>query len=211
MSITINNFEIINNGQQLAIDVQTNIGYHINSILIWDMSSFKDYSLAINVSSLLLNVNNREVIIINAIDVGITKFEDIWFTEIQGNYIDPACNCADCQYPALGVTYNLLPYYQCMLDYLLKAQLNDCETCDSTISNNLTITINLLIEAIEKSLDLGFYLQAIDMVGKLKKLCNIKKCTGCKPVDCISCSQFKQAVIPVVVVVSNGGSSPQSQ
>jgi hypothetical protein len=195
MAITINNFEILNNGQQLTIDVETNIGLTIQSILLWDINGFKDYSLAYNVSNLLEQVDNQEVIVVNAIDLGITKFEDIWFAEIQDDFEDLECDCATCQFPALGITYNLLPYYKCMLDYLIKTDLNSCDNCNNITDHNLTITINLLIDSIDKALDLGYYTQAIEMIKKLKKLCNIKKCNNCKTVDCVSCSQFKQAVL----------------
>ncbi len=50
MSIVINNFSIIENGSKLAIDIETTVGYNITSILLWDMNSFKDYSLATNLS-----------------------------------------------------------------------------------------------------------------------------------------------------------------
>lgn len=190
MSITINNFSIINNGQQLAIDVETNVGYFIESILLWDMASFKDYSLAYNISDQLELVNNTEVLIINAVDLGILKFEDIWFMEVQSTFEDP--ECSTCQLPALGVTYSLLPYFECMLDYLLKGGLHECMTCEKNVENNMAITVNILLDSIEKALELGFYLQAIDMVNKVKKLCSIKKCNNCKNVECSNCSKFKQ-------------------
>lgn len=192
MAITINNFSIINNGQQLAIDVETNVGSTITSVLLWDMNSFKDYSLAINISDQLERVNEKEVLIVSAVDIGILKFEDIWFAEIVSDYVDPYPNCSTCNLPALGITYSLLPYYKCMLDYLIKAGLNDCKSCDNTVSNNLAVTINLFIDSVEKVLELGFYLQAIEHVKKIKKLCNIKKCNNCKTVECGNCSKFKQ-------------------
>lgn len=190
--ITVNNFSIINNGQQLAIDVETNVGSNITSILLWDMNSFKDYSLAINISDQLEQVNESEVLIISAVDIGVLKFEDIWFMEVQSNYEDPDPDCSTCELPALAITYNLLPYYQCMLDYLIQSGLNDCESCNNTIQNNMAITISLLLDAVEKALELGFYLQAIEMVKQTKKYCNIKKCNNCKSVECSNCSKFKQ-------------------
>lgn len=190
--ITVNNFSIINNGQQLAIDVETNIGSNITSILLWDMNSFKDYSLAINISDQLEQVNESEVLIISAVDLGILKFEDIWFMEVQSNYVDPDPDCSTCELPALAITYNLLPYYQCMLDYLIQSGLNDCESCNNTVQNNMTVTISLLLDAVEKALELGFYLQAIEMIKQVKKYCNIKKCNNCKSVECTNCSKFKQ-------------------
>lgn len=190
MSILINNFEIINNGSDLAIDVETGLGYTITSILLWDMFSFKDYTLSTNLGYKLEQINNKEVFIVNATELGLLKFEDIYFIEIETN--EPSPICPTCLIPALGITYNILPYYQCMLNSLLASEINDCITCNDLASKNLLVTINLLIDSIEKSIDLGFYSQAIDNLKKLKKLCGLEKCTNCLSVECSSCSKFKQ-------------------
>lgn len=192
MAITINNFEIINNGQQLAIDVETDIGYNITSILLWNIDTFKDYTLATNLNYKLEQVNNKEIFIVNANELGLLEFTDIYFIEIESNA--PLEECSTCLIPALGITYNILPYYQCMLNYLLKAEITDCITCNDLHSKNLLITINLLIDSIEKSLDLGYYMQAIDNIKRLKKLCSLQNCTNCKPITCNTCSQFRQVI-----------------
>lgn len=191
MSILINNFEILSGGKQIAIDVETTIGYNISSILLWTMPNFKDYSLAINLTSSLLKVNNKEVLIINANDVGVYKFEDICFIEIESTYVDPL-GCQDCQSPSTGITYNLSTYYNCLLSYLMDLSINQCVNCEKNESNQLVITINMLIDSIMKSLEIGYYSQAIDMVNKLKKLCALKSCTDCPTIECTSCNNFIQ-------------------
>ena len=56
-----------------------------------------------------------------------------------------------------------------------------------------TIYLNpISFDSIEKSLDIGYYLQAIEMLNNLKKLCNISKCKNCETVKCSSCSKFIQ-------------------
>jgi hypothetical protein len=188
--ITINNFEIINSGQQLAIDVETDLDYNITSVLLWNIDTFKDYSLATNLNFKLEQIDNKEIFIVDVNELNILEFKDIYFIEIESNV--PVKDCSTCLIPALGITYNILPYYQCMLNYLLKTEITDCVTCNDLPSKNLLITINLLIDSIEKSLDLGYYLQAIDNIKKLKKLCSLQECTNCKTVICNTCSQFKQ-------------------
>lgn len=191
--IVINNFEIINSGSQIAIDVETGIGFNITSILLWQMSDFKDYSLAKNLTSELQQINNKEVLVIEASSIGISKFEDIYFIEIESDEPDEE-ECTTCQLPALGITYNLSPYYQCLLNYFFEN--NDpnkaCKSCNDVNTNPEVLTVGLLIEMIEAALEVGYYLQAIDMVNKLKKICSIRKCTNCEPVECSSCSKFKQ-------------------
>lgn len=193
MAIVINNFEIINSGSQIAIDVETGIGFLITSILLWPMNDFKDYSKAKNLTYKLEQINNKEVFIIDATELGISKFEDIYFMEVESD--DPGeDDCSTCQMPALGITYNLLPYYQCLLNYFFENNNSnsDCKSCNDVNTNPEVLTVNLLIEMIENALEVGYYLQAIDMIKQLKKICSIKKCTNCEPVECSSCSKFKQ-------------------
>ena len=189
--ILINNFEIITNGTQLAIDVETDLGYNIDSILLWTMPNFKDYSLAINLTPYLLKVNNKEVLIIDANDVGVYKFEDICFIEIESTFVDVE-GCQDCQSPATGITYNLSTYYNCLLNYLMELSITECVNCNKNESNQTVITINMLIDTVMKSLEIGYYTQAIDMVNKLKKLCSLKTCTNCPTIECAACNNFIQ-------------------
>ena len=190
-AVNILNFEILNDEQQLAIDVETVEGSMITSIQLWDINTFKDYSLSINLNYKLEQINNKEVFIVSAEELNLYSFTDIWFVEIQSNYVGTE-GCTNCQDPALGITYNLQPYYKCMLNYLLESEKSiDCNST-SVYTNNLTITVNLLIDSIEKSLAIGYYLQAIEMLNNLKKLCNISKCKNCETVTCSKCSKFIQ-------------------
>jgi len=188
MAITINNFEIINDGSQLAIDVETTTGYNITSILLWNMDSFKDYTLATNLGYKIEAINNKEVFIVSDNELGILKFEDIYFIEVESDA--PEETCSTCLIPALGITYSLLPYYSCMLDYLSK---KDIISCKDLTNKNLLVTISLLIDSVKTSIELGFYLQAISNVHKLKKLCSLHQCTNCNTVTCNNCSQFIQS------------------
>jgi len=191
MAVIINNLEVINNSTQLAIDVETNEGYFISSILLWKMNDFKNSSLAINLSSYIEGINNKEILIINAESIGLSRFEDIIFVEIESTYTESE-SCSTCQNPALGITYNLSKYYQCLMNHLSDLNINSCTTCDNKETKNLVITINLLIDTIYKALDVGYYDQAIDMVNKLKKLCLLRQCDNCPTIECANCSNFIQ-------------------
>jgi len=193
MSILINNFEILNNGTQLAIDVETDLTYNISSILVWSMDSFKDYTLAIDLTPILEQVNNKEVLIINAADYNVEIFEDIVFMEVESTFVD-IDECAECQSPALGITYNLSRYYNCLMEYLLKFNSDECLTCNDSPSTKMVTTINMLIDTVLKSLEVGYYVQAITMIAKLKKLCGLNNCKNCPTIECASCNSFIQTV-----------------
>lgn len=191
--ITLNNFEIINDGTAIAIDVETIVGETILSINLWDKDGFDDYNKAYSISHLLSGVAH-EVLIVTAVELGITKFSDIWFCAVKSSEENPD-PCETCSNPALGITYNLRPYYACLVEALTSQEIYDCYSCDIPTINNKPITISLTIDAIKKAIELGYYFQAIEFLTKLKKYCNVLGCKACDDIaniGCKTCSEFKQ-------------------
>ena len=189
--IVINNLEIQDNGQTLAVDVQTEIGSTITSALLWNMTTFKDYSRAINLDYKLEQLTNQEIFEVTAEELQISSFDDIWFIEFQSDYI-PEDNCGEFLDPALGITYNLSPYYKCLLNRFFEHQKNPCVNCNEPFIDELVLSIGLTLDIVERSIEEGYYLQAIELIKKLKKFCSITKCNNCETVECSSCSKFKQ-------------------
>lgn len=189
--IVINNLEIQDNGQTLAVDVQTEIGSTITSAMLWNMTTFKDYSRAINLDYKLEQLINQEVFEVTAEELQISSFDDIWFIEFQSDYI-PEDNCGEFLDPALGITYNLSPYYKCLLNRFFEHQKNPCVNCNEPFIDEFVLSIGLTLDIVERSIEEGYYLQAIELIKKLKKFCSITKCNNCETVECSSCSKFKQ-------------------
>ena len=189
--IVINNLEIQDNGQTLAVDVQTETGSTITSALLWNITTFKDYSRAINLDYKLEQLTSHEVFEVTAEELHISSFDDIWFIEFQSDYI-PEDNCGEFLDPALGITYNLSPYYKCLLNRFFEHQKNPCVNCNEPFIDELVLSIGLTLDIVERSIEEGYYLQAIELIKKLKKFCSITKCNNCETVECSSCSKFKQ-------------------
>ncbi len=189
--IVINNLEIQDNGQTLAVDVQTETGSTITSALLWNITTFKDYSRAINLDYKLEQLTNQEVFEVTAEELQISSFDDIWFIEFQSDYI-PEDNCGEFLDPALGITYNLSPYYKCLLNRFFEHQKNPCVNCNESFIDEFVLSIGLTLDIVEHSIEEGYYLQAIELIKKLKKFCSITKCNNCETVECSSCSKFKQ-------------------
>ena len=189
--IVINNLEIQDNGQTLAVNVQTETGSIITSALLWNMTTFKDYSRAINLDYKLEQLTNQEIFEVTAEELEISSFDDIWFVEFQSDYI-PEDNCGEFLDPALGITYNLSPYYKCLLNRFFEHQKNPCVNCNESFIDEFVLSIGLTLDIVEHSIEEGYYLQAIELIKKLKKFCSITKCNNCETVECSSCSKFKQ-------------------
>ncbi len=188
--ITVNKFQIQNDSTELSIELTTELGSTITSVLLWNMNDFKDYTKAININSKLDQLDNTESFIVTATELDITSFDDVWFIEIQSDFI-PDNNCGEFLDPALAITYNLTPYYQCLLDKFLEIKIDDCKNCNESFTNDFILTINLLIEMIEKGIEEGYYEQIIGMITKLKKLCSLDKCNNCGT-KCSKCGTYTQ-------------------
>lgn len=187
--VTVNNFEVNAKGE-VTINVETLRGQKITKLLIWNMYDFLDYSLAIDVSDKLLGINNKEVIIIPAGEIPINTGNELLFMEaISDMEID--CN------NTMAVTYDISHFQKCLLDSLFKEyDIDNTNSCDTNnTEQGVTILIDLLIGVVEKSLSLGYYGQAIDVIEKLRVMCKGFNC-GCSGSSntgpSSSCSKFKQ-------------------
>ena len=192
--ITINNLQIQNNGSELLLDVETEVGSLITSVLLWNENTFKDYTQSIILTSKLTQLSNQESFVVTASELTITSFDGIWFVEILDNYI-PEDNCDEFTDPAIGITYNLLSYYKCLLNKFYESQKNPCKDCKNSLVDDMVLAISLTIDIIEKSIEAGFYFEAIQTLKKLKKFCDITKCKNCSEIECKACSKFKQTTM----------------
>lgn len=194
--ITINNISISNDASNLNVNISTENTYLITDIKLWTEDTYKDYSKAKSLNFKLEQVNNKEIFIVNANEIGLGSFNGIYFLEIVSNEPEDD-ECDNCPNPILVVTTNLNQYYRCMSELVLKANictdnLFSKEVCDDN-SVNKALTINLFIDAVEQCLELGQFAEAINMMKSIKKLCN--KCSTCKQIiknynSCTTCKNF---------------------
>lgn len=199
MAITINNFKITNKGQQVLIDIETDIDNTLSYLLLWKMNDYKDATKTIDLSSYLSKTSNREVLVINASDVGVSIFEDMAFLEVAST-IPQQDDCGNLLLPTLGVTYDLAKYYRCMIKELLELPL-DNTICQNNKVNDMVITIGLLIDTTVKSIQLGYYSEAKMTIKRLQSLCSLNECKTCNQLEglteeeCTSCNSFTQSTI----------------
>lgn len=188
--IKINNFQIIDNGSKIAINLETNSGHNITSIKLWDYKDYGKETPTKDISLMIEGVNNKEVFIVSAEQLGLSIFEDIYFLEARSNYISDEA-CSDCAYPSMGVTYNLLKYYRCFLNYIME----ESQECDYDLINykpkEIVLNISMQLDAIDKAIEAGLYNESVILLNILKKLCGIKNCKNCTQINCSSCGKFK--------------------
>lgn len=180
--ITVNVLKISPDRTKIDVSISAASGDNITKFILWNEDTFKDYTQAIDLSSKLSGLTNNEVFSITASEANVASFDGLYFMEITSTNTVPL-DCSTCQDPLLAVVADLSIYREVLLKKILK--LNICSTnifegdlCSDNAANNI-ININLLLEAILTSLQLGYYSDSLDLLKSLKKLINVSNCEDC--------------------------------
>tara|TARA_R110002050_G_scaffold267498_1_gene409192 strand:+ start:16660 stop:17298 length:639 start_codon:yes stop_codon:yes gene_type:complete len=185
--IYVNIFNITPDQKTIQVSVETTVGYNISSLKLWDNSTYKDTTLAVDLSSKLQQINNKEVFLIYAEDIpDLTEFSGIYFLEIESTA--PSEECSTCVTPTLAVTASFANLQNCILNDILNLSICDGDIfSDASCNGNTGITIinkNLLLEALCTALTAGYYEEAIEIYNSLLKLCKIDpNCPNCNTCD----------------------------
>lgn len=193
--IVVKEASISNNGTSLNINIETAIGYSITSGKLWTEDTFKSDISFIDLSLYFEEINNKEIFTVTTLDLDVNKFNGILFMEFTSN--EPSTDeCSTCSDPIIVVVTNMDRFYKCMSEEILKSDLCQSnlfssEVCDSNPVNK-AISISLLIDTINQCLELGQFVEAIDLMKKLQKICS--SCTSCKSItvsnECKTCNSY---------------------
>lgn len=172
--ISINNLKIDVFAEKIDVDVNTVPGNTITKVLAWNSSTFKDYGQSIDLSSLLDGSDNTESFSISAELLGVEKITGIWYIEFESDeVVVPGDNNSNI---ALGITANLIPYHECVLNKVLNTKIKNCEVvatdgCGDCVSN--LFYINTLVNSLDMAINGGFYEVVNRTVKALDDLCDI--------------------------------------
>ena len=188
--ITISECKISSDNSKLLISAITTVGNVFTEIKLWNENTFKIFSKAKNLP--IQGTSNQENLIIEATSLGLKNFNGIYFIEFSTN--EPALPGKTCSQTVTSVVTNLIPYYRCAMDSILKSTLatqSPCLSCLGTDDEiNRLIAINLLIDGINQAVEINRFVDAINMLNSLKKLCvNCSETSTGEAVNCSECSK----------------------
>lgn len=172
--ISINTIKIDEFAAKIDVNISTTTGNNITKVLLWTSDTFKDYTKAIDFSSKLDGSDNTETFSIHASELELTKITGLYFLEFESNeVIVPGDNNSNV---ALGVTANFIQYHECVLNKLLKIEVDGCKPvinteCDECEGN--VPFISSLLQALKEAVKFGFYEEAIKIIKNLDDLCDI--------------------------------------
>ena len=160
--ITIKNLKINNDSSKINVNVETVKDKKFTKVLLWDFKTFKDYTKAIDLSSLLTvaaSRNNIETFEIVPSNINQTSFLGLFFLEFSD----------DNKQKKIGLVSNFIKYYECLLDKTLKIDLKN--------KNDDTFYLSTLLNTLNSTVKWGFYTEAISIIKTLEELCEI--CSTC--------------------------------
>lgn len=161
----ITNFKISNDKSK--IDVTITDAADITSLYLWTDKTFKDFTLAINLTSKLTS-SATETFIITLSDIGITKFDGVYFLEAE-----------DTTEISIAVTEELTRYKECILDKIIELSVcDDCLKKQSLVVTNSHQLLRSLYHAIE----LKFIDEILLLIKALNKFCSN---------ECKTCGQYE--------------------
>jgi hypothetical protein len=184
--IAVNECRVSNDNMKIYIDVETDLGYKITSAKLWSDDTFKVFAKAkiINITS----DSNQEILTVTAASMGVKKFDGLYFIEFETDA--PNEECSTCPNPVTAVVSNLVSYYKCGMEMILKSSRSglDIFNNDSGEANNV-MTVHLLVDAVNEAIKLNRFVDAINLLANLKKVC--RSCSGSESttglVDCTDC------------------------
>lgn len=159
------------NDENDAIILQIINAQLLDKLLLFTKNSYKDYSLAKDISHLIIEGAEEQNIEISIDEISATYFDGIYIIEaISEDDISSA------------LEYDLTRYEECILE-----KLSEFKLCDECLQNKSLSLINshALLIGIKDSVNNGFIEEAFEMIKTLDIYCSNK---------CRSCGNYKNVI-----------------
>ena len=170
MAISVTRFMVTNNLLSIDLDVEINSGQTVTKLLLWDQNTYRDPSKSVNLTSLLSGSTNTESIVISASNAGVTKFDGMYFLQIETSDSEAV----------VVATFNMTQYYTVQAKLIANIDLS-CLNCNTNFQNALLF--DLYLEATKQALLLGRYQDAIENLAKLIITVDTSDCDACNDIE----------------------------
>jgi len=178
--ITVNIFEISNDGSTLNISVSTSTGETFTSFRIWTEETYNIDSQAVDLTSQLSGSTNTEVLQLDSTTLGV-DLEGFIFAEFTSSGTVPG-KCDSCSNKVIAVAVNMSKFKNILLNMVLN--LSVCRNPDF----DSIIELDVLIEQTIEALKFGYYVEAITLYNTIVRLYSDE-------VECQTCQDLADPVI----------------
>lgn len=170
MAISVTKFMVTNNLLAIDFDVEVSAGQTITKLILWNQTTYRDPSKAVNLTPLVSGTNNVESFQISAEDAAESKFDGMYFLQIETSDSEAT----------VVATFNMTQYYKVQAKLIANIDLS-CLNCNTNFQNALLF--DLYLEATKQSLLLGRYQDAIDNLANLIITVETSGCDECNDIE----------------------------
>lgn len=170
MAITISTCTVSNDLSTIDLEFVLDPGDTASELLFWDEDTYKDPSMSLDLTSSLVGTGNSEILTFSASDLNLSRLTGIYFFQISSTNGDAV----------IVATFNLTQYYVVQAKLLANIDLS-CLSCNVNFQNSLLF--DMYLEAVNSSLILGRFQDAIDNLAKLKIVVETSDCDECNNLE----------------------------
>src|SRR6218665_85198 len=113
--INITRLKLASNGTHIETALSCDAGMAFSKILVWDEGTYKNYSLAHDMSNKLAKTTNSESLLLSLADIGIGEFKGLIFFEFEAKTTSGTVRYEK----KTEVIGNLTDYHTCLTNRLL--------------------------------------------------------------------------------------------
>jgi hypothetical protein len=184
--VIINRLNIDETTTNLVIDVATASGKVFTSLKFWTSANYPSTTTGqfVDLSSRLVKTSNTEQITIPASAMNLAQLSGLFFLEFTTNETVSATACCADSNKRIALVANFLKYHECILDKLLKVEIDGCggkcttKNCkDCQDCGKSAMTAHLYLKNLYLAIEQGFYTEAKGIIEALDKIC--ETCTNC--------------------------------
>jgi len=143
---------------------------NVSALKLWTDSTYKDYSLAIDLSAKLTG-SATENIVITLADLSLSYFDGVYFVEAE----DP-------DEVSIGIVGDLTRYKECILNKVIVLQ--NCNDCLKEVDVDL-LNAHTLLQSLEIAIENGFIDEIITIINALDVFCSN---------TCKSCGEYQNTI-----------------
>lgn len=156
MAITVNKFAVSNDRTTIELQITVGAGQTVTGLKLYTDRTYKNVSLAKDLSSKLSGASNVETLILNSNDTGDSFQDGIYFIDITSSDSNDPIGAA--------ATVSLTRYYGVTAKLLANVNLS-CINCNENFQN--AALLDLYVQGMSNALRLGRFRDAILFYNKI--------------------------------------------
>ena len=169
------NIELNPTATEIAVTVSTEIGFTFTGVFLSTDETFSQDP--VDLTGKLLGISNSETFSITLADAGLTSFSGVIYLTFVTNEVATLTYTPS----KVGVVANLTAEYECLLDQVLKIDVENCGRVNTDCGecNSRAAEVSALLHSLSIALVGNYIDESVKIMREIKSVCNT--CNTCTP------------------------------